>query len=108
MLDLEFFFPAGRYHSTPWGRNINEGVPEWPPSPYRLARALIDVWKRKLPDLPEERFVIPPGPWTGYAKSEGRVPGRAGGRLEPAGLLETKRLCAGPDRAKNRDAASRC
>lgn len=57
MLDLEFFFSAGRYHSTPWGRNVNEGVPEWPPSPYRLARALIDVWKRKLPDLPEERFL---------------------------------------------------
>ena len=57
MLDLEFFFSAGRYHSTPWGRNVNEGAPEWPPSPYRLARALIDVWKRKLSDLPEERFV---------------------------------------------------
>lgn len=57
MLDLVFFFSAGRYHSTPWGRNVNEGVPEWPPSPYRLARALIDVWKRKLPDLPEERFL---------------------------------------------------
>ena len=44
-------FPAGRYHATPWGRHVNEGVPEWPPSPWRLLRALIAVWKRTLPEL---------------------------------------------------------
>lgn len=42
-------FPAGRYHATAWGRHVNEGVPEWPPSPWRLLRALIAVWKRTLP-----------------------------------------------------------
>ena len=53
MLVIEVRFPAGRYHATPWGRNVNEGAVEWPPSPYRLLRALMDVWKRKRPDLPE-------------------------------------------------------
>jgi CRISPR-associated protein Csb2 len=46
-------FPAGRYHATPWGRHVNEGVAEWPPSPWRLLRALVAVWKRTLPQLPE-------------------------------------------------------
>src|ERR1017187_10371288 len=56
MLVIELTFPAGRYHATAWGRHVNEGVPEWPPSPYRLVRALFDVWKRKRPDWDEERI----------------------------------------------------
>ena len=55
MVLIELAFPAGRYHATPWGRHVNEGVCEWPPSPYRLIRALYDAWKRKRPDWPEER-----------------------------------------------------
>ena len=43
-------FPGGRYHATPWGRHPNEGVVEWPPSPWRLLRALVATWKRTLPD----------------------------------------------------------
>src|ERR1700693_2810445 len=60
MLVIELTFPAGRYHATPWGRHVNEGVPEWPPSPYRLLRALYDVWQRKCSDLPtgEVRVVL--------------------------------------------------
>ena len=34
-------FPGGRYHATPWGFHVNEGLIEWPPSPWRLLRALI-------------------------------------------------------------------
>jgi CRISPR-associated protein Csb2 len=34
---------------------VNEGVPEWPPSPYRLIRALFDAWKRKRPDWDAHR-----------------------------------------------------
>lgn len=34
-------FPARRYHATPWGHHVNEGQIEWPPSPWRLLRALI-------------------------------------------------------------------
>lgn len=47
MFALEFRFPAGRYHATPWGRNVNEADVAWPPEPWRLLRALIAVWWRK-------------------------------------------------------------
>ena len=52
---LKLTFPAGRYHATPWGRHVNEGVPEWPPSPWRLLRALVAVWRRTCPDLTEQQ-----------------------------------------------------
>lgn len=52
-LTIKLTLLAGRYHATPWGRHVNEGVPEWPPSPWRLLRALIAVWKRTCPDLSE-------------------------------------------------------
>jgi CRISPR-associated protein Csb2 len=55
MLVVELRFLTGRYHATPWGRNVNEGATEWPPSPYRLVRALIDIWKRKRPQWPVEK-----------------------------------------------------
>jgi CRISPR-associated protein Csb2 len=38
---LRFRFPGGRYHATPWGHHVNEGLIEWPPSPWRLLRALV-------------------------------------------------------------------
>jgi CRISPR-associated protein Csb2 len=52
-ITIKLNFLAGRYHATPWGRHVNEGVPEWPPSPWRLLRALVAVWKRTCPDLAE-------------------------------------------------------
>ena len=54
MTTIRLRFASGRYHATPWGRHVNEGVPEWPPSPYRLLRALYDVWQRKCFELPHE------------------------------------------------------
>jgi CRISPR-associated protein Csb2 len=52
---IELSFPAGRFHGTPWGRHVNEGAVEWPPSPWRLLRALIATWHLKAQDdiLPE-------------------------------------------------------
>ena len=47
MFALAFRFPAGRYHATPWGRNVNEADVAWPPEPWRLLRALIATWWRK-------------------------------------------------------------
>lgn len=41
---------TNRYHATPWGRAANEGDVEWPPSPLRLARALVDAWYRTPSD----------------------------------------------------------
>lgn len=50
MIGISLSFPAGRFHATPWGRHVNEGAPEWPPSPWRFLRALVATWKRKLDD----------------------------------------------------------
>lgn len=41
MIALAIDFLAGRFHATPWDRSVNEGDVEWPPSPWRLLRALI-------------------------------------------------------------------
>lgn len=41
MPTLKLWFPGGRYHATPWGHHVNEGLIEWPPSPWRLLRALV-------------------------------------------------------------------
>lgn len=53
---IKLTFPAGRYHATPWGRHVNEGVVEWPPSPWRLLRTLVAVWKRTCEDIPEAQI----------------------------------------------------
>src|SRR5262245_29971713 len=53
-------FPAGRYHATPWGSHVNEGGVEWPPSPWRLYRALLATgftkldWGEVVPDVARE------------------------------------------------------
>ena len=47
MVTIAFRFPAGRYHATPWGRHVNEAEVEWPPSPWRILRALVATWHRK-------------------------------------------------------------
>jgi CRISPR-associated protein Csb2 len=79
MLAIAIRFPAGgRYHATAWGSHANEGVPEWPPSPWRLLRALIATarWKHgratndepprlrplieALASAPPPRYVLPP------------------------------------------------
>jgi len=54
MIAIAFKFLAGRYHATPWGRHVNEGAVEWPPSPWRILRALVAAWKRTVPELPPE------------------------------------------------------
>lgn len=73
MLAISLKFPAKRFHATPWGRQVNEGAVEWPPSPWRLLRSLVATWRHKFPDVPESvmrelverlapapRFVLPP------------------------------------------------
>ena len=42
---------GGGYHARPCGVFGRDGIPEWPPSPYRLLRALIAAWKYNLPDI---------------------------------------------------------
>jgi len=47
MIVMQFRMTTGRYHATPWHHHVNEGVVEWPPSPWRILRALIATWHRK-------------------------------------------------------------
>lgn len=50
MLTLRLSFPWGRYYAHPWGQNparITEA--EWPPSPWRLLRALAAAWFQANP-----------------------------------------------------------
>ncbi len=56
MLAIAFTFPAGRYHATPWGRHVNEADVAWPPDLWRISRALIAVWHRKLGSYPREQI----------------------------------------------------
>lgn len=53
---MKFSFITGRYHGNPWGNHVNEGTPEWPPSPWRILRALVSEWKKSNPDYPSEKM----------------------------------------------------
>jgi len=50
MPTLSIRFLGGRYHATPWGHHVNEGLVEWPPAPWRLMRALLSTGYTKLPE----------------------------------------------------------
>lgn len=50
-------FPAKKFHATPWNKQVNEGVVEWPPSPWRLLRAFIFTWYHKARSNIEEALV---------------------------------------------------
>ena len=54
MIAVSLRFPAGRVHATPWDRQVNEGVVEWPPSSWRILRALIATWHLKSQDAVPE------------------------------------------------------
>ncbi|MBZ0115440.1 MAG: type I-U CRISPR-associated protein Cas5/Cas6 [Sandaracinaceae bacterium] len=83
MLAIALRFPAGRYHATPWDRHVNEGAVEWPPSPWRLLRALVatrhlkardevpeDVLKRLVEVLASElpRYALPSAAHGGHTR----------------------------------------
>ncbi len=69
-------FDLDRYHATPWGTHVNDGQVEWPPSPWRLLRALFSASRMdvRLADLsaqadaglgrllaaPPPRYALPP------------------------------------------------
>lgn len=50
MIAIRLRFPGHRYHATPWDAHVNEGRVEWPPSPWRILRALVATWYWKCPD----------------------------------------------------------
>lgn len=56
MIALAFTLLAGRYHATGWDHHVNEGTVEWPPSPWRVLRALVAARYRLGPDLDRARL----------------------------------------------------
>ena len=54
MFVIKIHFLRNGYHATPWGKHVNEGIPEWPPSPWRIIRAIIATWKNTHSELPEK------------------------------------------------------
>ncbi|MDP2661107.1 MAG: type I-U CRISPR-associated protein Csb2 [Dehalococcoidia bacterium] len=57
MIAIAFNFTANRFHATQWGRHVNEGISEWPPSPWRILRALVSAWMRTEPGTPASKIV---------------------------------------------------
>jgi CRISPR-associated protein Csb2 len=51
-------FPLGRYHANPWDRSVNEGTAEWPPSPWRILRALLATWHTRWPSVPADTIDV--------------------------------------------------
>jgi CRISPR-associated protein Csb2 len=50
MTTIQLTFLWGRYYAHPWGINPTRlREPEWPPSPWRLLRALVSAWFRAHP-----------------------------------------------------------
>jgi CRISPR-associated protein Csb2 len=57
MIAIKMRFLAGRFHATPWGHHVNEGVVEYPPSLFRLLRSLIATARRAcLGQITEEQL----------------------------------------------------
>lgn len=50
-------FLTGRYHATPWDKQVNEGGVEWPPSPWRILRSLVAAYYR-LAVRPERSVML--------------------------------------------------
>jgi CRISPR-associated protein Csb2 len=82
MLTLRFRFPARRYHATPWGAHVNEGLIEWPPSPWRVLRAIIAVGFARdgWTEIPETARVL-------FEKLAGTLPTM---HLPPASAAHTR------------------
>ena len=65
MIGIQVIFRSGRFHGNGWHHAHNEGVPEWPPSPWRILRALVsaayslDIAPALLAPLLEKLRVLP-------------------------------------------------
>ena len=75
MVGIAARFDLGRYHATAWGAHVNEATVEWPPSPWRVLRALdaagftdmraepmrvdLDRALTRLATAPPPRYVLP-------------------------------------------------
>jgi CRISPR-associated protein Csb2 len=60
-LIISIRFLAGRAHLHPWQTHHSEGRVDWPPSPWRLLRAIVAVAGRGLTSLPAPDWFVDPG-----------------------------------------------
>lgn len=60
-LTISISFLTGRAHLHPWQTHHSEGRIEWPPSQWRLLRALVSVAGRALTSLPYPDFIMDSG-----------------------------------------------
>lgn len=67
MLTIQIRFDAAHFHATPWQNQVNEGIVEWPPSPFRLLRTIVsaafnrtEVTSEQLGELVENLVRSPP------------------------------------------------
>lgn len=58
MLTLTIRFLAGRHYATAWDHHVNEGTIEWPPSPWRILRALVAASYRLDPQPSDEALTL--------------------------------------------------
>src|SRR5947209_4804744 len=82
---IEQLFPLGRFHATRWNQSpFEDPYGEWPPSPWRLLRALAARWFQYIREADEQdegvrngllnklarelpSFVLPEMTWPGVA-----------------------------------------
>lgn len=57
MIGLAIRFDLGRYHASPWGSHVNDAATEWPPSPWRLLRALYSTSRTNVSLLPHRTAI---------------------------------------------------
>jgi CRISPR-associated protein Csb2 len=50
-------FLTGRYHATPWNHQVNEGVVDFPPSPWRILRAFVSAYYRLCETPPKSELL---------------------------------------------------
>lgn len=87
-LAVRFTFLGYGFHATPWGHHVNEGAVEWPPSPWRLVRAIAAGCARSNPTLDRSSLaewlrplLAPPSYWVPAASAAHTrhfMPGREG------------------------------
>lgn len=89
-LTISIRFRTGRAHLHPWQTHHSEGRVEWPPSPWRLLRALVAVAGRGLTPLPAPDWFADPGKKLRATKNEAPV-------WPASGYVSVPDLWSGPE-----------
>ncbi len=100
MIALRIEFLAGQFHANPWDRGTNEGEVEWPPSPWRMLRAVTAGWHRNgsadrdallsvLDALAESPSYYLPRATAGHSRHYVPLGGLKGGKPEKTLMLDS-------------------